>query len=192
MVANGDASPPAQADVSALLDAAFNAKTSNDSINASYALCEMLLGSSAVGYRGLESFGVVAEIKKAAADKKSGLRRESAQNLLGALFEKFPARQPISEVIFLMKDGGLVACALDALADKGAVVRDAAQYGLDALFNHLSPEALVVGLRPTSFRWEWLDVVSVTMRPGSDLIRSLISIRMSSSYSYRSTSWETL
>lgn len=26
--------------------------------------------------------------------------------------------------------------------------------------------AFVVGLRPTSFRWEWLDVVSVSMRPG--------------------------
>ncbi|PSR87231.1 elongation factor 3 [Coniella lustricola] len=147
MVAKGDGPPPSQADVSAFLDAAFNAKTSNASIEASYALCDLLSNSSS-GFRGLEQYGVLAEVKKAAADKKSGLRRESAQNLLGAIFERFPAKQPISEVLLLVSEGGMVGCALDALADKGAVVRDAAQYGLDALFNHLSPEALVVGLLP--------------------------------------------
>ncbi|KAK3342095.1 P-loop containing nucleoside triphosphate hydrolase protein [Lasiosphaeria hispida] len=139
------AAPP-QADVSALLDAVFNAKTSNASIEASYAVCDLII--STVGFRGLYAFGILAEVKKAAADKKSGLRRESAQNLLGALFERFPAREPVSEVAFLLQDGGMITCALDALADKGAVVRDAAQYGLDALFVHLSPEAFVVGLLP--------------------------------------------
>lgn len=148
MVAKGAAPPPSQADVSAFLDTAFNAKTSNASVESAYALCELLLNNPNVGFRGLEQYGIVADIKKAAADKKSGLRREGAQNLLGALFERFPPRQPISEVIFLLKDGGLVGCAFDALADKGAIVRDAAQYGLDALFNHLCAEALVVGLLP--------------------------------------------
>ncbi|KAF3768852.1 hypothetical protein M406DRAFT_249522 [Cryphonectria parasitica EP155] len=148
VVAKGDAPPPSQADVSAFLDAIFNAKTSNASIEAAYGLCELLQNAPSVGFRGLEQYGIVDEIKKAAADKKSGLRRESAQNLLGALFERFPPKQPISEVVFLVKDGGLVGTAFDALADKGAVVRDAAQYGLDALFNQLSPEALVVGLLP--------------------------------------------
>ena len=46
-----------------------------------------------------------------------------------------------------------MACALDALADKGRIVRDAAQYGLDALFATLSPEALVVGLLPAHVRY---------------------------------------
>jgi elongation factor 3 len=59
-----------------------------------------------------------------------------------------PPQQPISEVVLLLQDGGMVACALDALADKGPVVRDAAQYGLDELFKNLSSEALVVGLMP--------------------------------------------
>ncbi|KAK3939746.1 [NU+] prion formation protein 1 [Diplogelasinospora grovesii] len=145
-VADGAAPPPTQAEVSSLLDTIFTAKTSAASIDACYGLCELLLNS--VGFRGLQQYGVLAEIKKAAADKKSGLRRESAQNLLGALFERFPPRQPISEAIFLLQDGGMVACALDALADKGSVVRDAAHYGLDALFAHLSAEALVVGLLP--------------------------------------------
>jgi len=143
---NGAAPPPPQAVVSDMLNTVFTATSSGASVDAAYGLCELLLNS--VGLLGLHQYGVIAEIKKAAADKKSGLRRESAQNLLGAIFEKFPPRQPLSEVVFLIQDGGLVACALDALADKGSVVRDAAQYGLDALFAHLSPEALVASLLP--------------------------------------------
>ncbi|KAI5860643.1 prion formation protein [Durotheca rogersii] len=138
--------PPSQQDVSSILNTIFTAKTSSASIDASYGLCELLLNTT--GFRGLHDYGVLAEVKKASADKKSGLRRESSQNLLGALFERFPPRQPLSEVVFLLQDGGLISCALDALADKGIVVRDAAQYGLDALFGHLSPEAMVVGLLP--------------------------------------------
>lgn len=148
IVVKGDGPAPSQADVSSILDTVFNAKSSNASIDAAYALCELFINSPGVGFRGLNAYGVLAEIKKAAADKKSGLRRESAQNLLGALFEKFPPRDAPSEYVFLLQDGGIIACALDALADKGAVVRDAAQYGLDALFGHLSPEALVAGLLP--------------------------------------------
>ncbi|XXH02339.1 hypothetical protein Hte_008712 [Hypoxylon texense] len=144
---SGDAPPPpTQQEISSIINTIFLATTSAASIDACYGLCEVLLNT--VGFRGLHSYGVLAEVKKAAADKKSGLRRESAQNILGALFEKFPPRQPLSEVVFLLQDGGLVSVALDALADKGTVVRDAAQYGIDALFGHLSPEAMVVGLLP--------------------------------------------
>lgn len=137
---------PTQAEIATILDAIFTAKTSAASVDASYALCDILL--SGTGFRGLRDYGILAEIKKAAADKKSGLRRESAQNLLGALFERLPPKQKITEVLYLVQDGGMLACALDALADKGAVVRDAAQYGLDALVACLRPEALVVGLLP--------------------------------------------
>ncbi|KAK4097223.1 hypothetical protein N658DRAFT_457390 [Parathielavia hyrcaniae] len=143
---NGAAPPPSQADVSSMINTIFTARTSSASIEACYALCELLLNS--VGFQGLHHYGVLAEVKKAAADKKSGLRRESAQNLLGALFERFPPRQPISELVFLLQHGGMLGVALDALADKGAVVRDAAQYGIDAQFANLSAEALVVGLLP--------------------------------------------
>ncbi|KAI1091401.1 prion formation protein [Rostrohypoxylon terebratum] len=144
---SGDAPPPpSQQDISAILNTIFTAKTSAASIDACYGLCELLLNT--VGFRGLHEYGIIAELKKAASDKKSGLRREGAQNLLGALFEKFPPRQQSSEVVFLIQDGGLISVALDALADKGTVVRDAAQYGLDALFGLLSPEAMVVGLLP--------------------------------------------
>ncbi len=138
--------PPSTDDVSAILGNIFTASTSAASVDASYVLCELFLNT--VGFRGLHPYGVLAEIKKAASDKKSGLRRESAQNLLGAIFEKFPPRQPLSEAALLLQEGGMIACALDALADKGTVVRDAAQYGLDALFGHLSSEAMVVGLLP--------------------------------------------
>ncbi|KAK8074486.1 hypothetical protein PG997_009149 [Apiospora hydei] len=142
-----DGPPPSQEDVNAILDSVFSATTSNASIDASYALCELLKNS--VGFRGLYNYGILDSIKKAAADKKSGLKRESAQNLLGALFEKMPPTQPLTEISFLLQDGGMLGVAFDALADKGAVVRDAAQYGLDALFAHLSAEALVVGLLPS-------------------------------------------
>lgn len=137
---------PTQAEVSSLLDTVFNAPSSDASVSASYALCDLMLNS--VGFRGLMQYGILTEIKKAAADKKSGTKRESAQNLLGALFERLPPQQHISEVVLLLQDGGMVACALDALADKGPVVREAAQYGLDELFKNLGSEALVVGLLP--------------------------------------------
>ena len=68
--------------------------------------------------------------------------------LLGSLFEKFLPQQKISEVVFLLQDGGVISSALDLLADKGNVVRESAQYALDELFKNLSPEALVVGLIP--------------------------------------------
>lgn len=135
-----------QGDINSSLDKIFAAKTSGESVDAAYALCTVLIDS--VGFRGLVQYGIIAELKKAATDKKSGTRRESAQNLLGALFERLIPQQPISEAIFLIQDGGLVSVALDALSDKGAVVRDAAQYALDALFGNLSPEALVFGLLP--------------------------------------------
>lgn len=146
MVSKDAAPPPSQEDVAGFINTIFSAQTSAASVDASYGLCELLLNS--VGYAGLNKYGVLAEVKKAAADKKNGLKRESSQNLLGAIFERFPPKQAVSEVVFLVQEEGLVPCALDALADKGAVVREAAQYGLDALFNNLSAEALVTGLLP--------------------------------------------
>lgn len=150
MITKSGAAPPAikeiPADVAQLREAAFNAPTSQASIDAAYQLCEVLLQT--VGFRGLQQYGILDAVKKAAADKKSGLRREGAQNLLGALFEKIAPRQPLSQVAFLVADHAVIGCALDALSDKGSVVRDAAQYGIDALFASLSAEALVVGLLP--------------------------------------------
>ena len=147
IVKPSDAAAPLQTDVSALLNSTFDAKTSKDSVDAAYALCDLALGSP-LGFRALNEYGVLAEIKKAAANKKSPERREGAQNLLGALFERFPPKQQISEVILMLQDGGMIPCALDALSDKSPVVREAADYGIDALFKCLSSEALVVGLLP--------------------------------------------
>jgi elongation factor 3 len=144
---SSDAAAPTQAEVSSLLDAAFDAKSSKESVDAAYALCDLILNSS-VGFRGLNEYGILAEVKKAAANKKSAERREGAQNLLGALFERFPPKQHISEVVLILQDCGMVPCALDALSDKNPVVREAADYGIDALFKVLSSEALVVGLLP--------------------------------------------
>ncbi|KAI8253715.1 [NU+] prion formation protein 1 [Colletotrichum sp. SAR 10_77] len=146
VVATGAAPPPTQDDINAFVHSIFNSATSAASVDAAYGLCEVL--NNSVGYLGLQEYGIIAEVKKAAANKKSGQIRESAQNLLGALFERLPPKSPLSEVVFLLQDGGLVGVSLDALSDKGSVVRESAQYALDALFNNLSPEALVVGLLP--------------------------------------------
>ncbi len=142
---------PKREEISSILDAIFKAKTSQASLDAAYTLTDLLLNS--IGFRGLWAYGILDEIKKAAADKKDGSRRESAMILLGALFEKFPPVQAVSEVIFMVHEGGIIAPALDALADKGAVVRESAQYALDALFINLMPESLVVGLLPALSRY---------------------------------------
>jgi elongation factor 3 len=73
--------------------------------------------------------------------------------ILGALFERFPSQYPLSEVVFLIQDGGLLSLALDCLADKGAVVREAAQYAVDALYAGLKEESLVAGLLPALRRY---------------------------------------
>ena len=138
--------PPTQEEISSFLDSIFTAKTSQASLDAAYALTNLLISS--VGFRGLRGYGILNDIKKGAADKKDGAKRESAMILLGALFERFPPAQSISEVVFLLQDGGIISLALDALADKGAVVRESAQYALDALFANLKPESMVVGLLP--------------------------------------------
>lgn len=73
--------------------------------------------------------------------------------IIGALFERFPREHPLSEVVFLIEDGGLLHLALDALADKGAVVREAAQYAVDALFACLKEESLVAALLPALMQY---------------------------------------
>ncbi|KAL8934826.1 MAG: hypothetical protein Q9216_005714 [Gyalolechia sp. 2 TL-2023] len=143
--------PPTQEEVSSCLNTAFTAQTSQQSLDAAYALTNLLINS--VGFRGLRIYGILGEIRKAAGDKKDGSRRESAMNVLGALFERLPTVQPVSEICFLIQDGGCLNLALDALADKGGVVRESAQYALDALFSYLSPEAMVVALLPTLARY---------------------------------------
>lgn len=138
--------PPEPEEVSSVLHTVFNTKTSQASLDASYALTNLLCNS--VGFRGLKGYGVLDEIKKAASDKKNGAKREGAMFALGALFEIFPRQQPLSEVIFLLQETYLVPIALDALADKGSSVREGAQYALDALFNSLKPESLTTALLP--------------------------------------------
>ena len=143
---DSSAVPPTHDEVSSLMITIFAAKTSQESLDAAYGLTTLI--QNTVGFRGLQAYGILAECRKAAADKKDGSRRESAMNLLGALFERLTPAQPITEVIFLLQDGGIVTPVLDALADKGQVVREAAQYALDALFQNLSPEAQLAGLIP--------------------------------------------
>ncbi|KAF2804360.1 uncharacterized protein BDZ99DRAFT_525947 [Mytilinidion resinicola] len=138
--------PPTQDEVSSVLSAIFTAKTSQASLDNSYALTTLLQNS--VGFRGLKGYGVLEEIKKAAGDKKNPARREGAMFALGALFERFPRAQKLSEVVFMLQEEYLVPLALDALSDKTPTVRESAAYALDALFDNLTPEGKVDGLLP--------------------------------------------
>ncbi|PGH07434.1 elongation factor 3 [Blastomyces parvus] len=138
--------PPTEEEVASLMNTIFNADKSQASLDAAYGLTNLLIQS--VGFRGLHGYNLLKEIKRAAGDKKSGAKRESAMLILGALFERFPREQPLSEVVFLLEDGGLLSLALDALGDKGAVVRESAKYAVDALFACLKVESLVTALVP--------------------------------------------
>ncbi|KAL3495505.1 P-loop containing nucleoside triphosphate hydrolase protein [Aspergillus germanicus] len=138
---------PTTQEISSLLHTIFNAETSQQSLDAAYALTNLLIQS--VGPFSFQAYTtLLPDIKKAATDKKNGAKRESAMLILGALLERFPTAHPLSEVVFLLQDGGIIGLALDALADKGAVVRDAAQYAIDALYAALKPEAKVNALLP--------------------------------------------
>ncbi|KAI9808372.1 MAG: hypothetical protein M1826_004187 [Phylliscum demangeonii] len=128
-----------------LLNTVFTAETSQASLDAAYALTDEV--TQHAGFQALEDYRVMEQIKQAATDKKSGMRRESAMILLGALYERLPPRLPFTEAIFV-RSGDSIALALDALADKGPVVRESAQYALDTLLGTMKPEALVVGLLP--------------------------------------------
>ncbi|TID19718.1 putative mRNA-nucleus export ATPase [Venturia nashicola] len=144
--ADASTPPPTQDEITDILNTIFTADKSQTSLDAAYALTTVLLNS--VGHRGFKAYGVLDQIKKAASDKKNVGRREGAMFALGALFERFPPQQPLSEVVFMVQEPGLVAIALDALADKASSVRESAQYAVDALFNNLKVEALVAGLLP--------------------------------------------
>jgi elongation factor 3 len=143
--------PPSPEDVFALWNTTITTDNPQTSLDASYALTDLLIKS--VGIRGLLAYNLLPEIKKAAGDKKIGAKRESAQYVLGAMFEKFPREQPLSEVVFLLQDGGLLPLALDGLADKGSSVKESAQYAVDELFRNLDSEALIVGLLPALLRY---------------------------------------
>ncbi|KAJ5778824.1 Armadillo-like helical [Penicillium paradoxum] len=143
--------PPTPEEISSLLNTIFTSESSQGSLDGAYALTNLLIQGA--GCAGLLNYNVLAEVRKAASDKKNGAKRESAMLIIGALFERFPREFPLSEAIFLLHDGGIFDIALDGLADKGAVVRDAAQYAIDALFGSLSPEAMVNGLLPALERY---------------------------------------
>lgn len=145
MVASKSA-PPSPDDVALTTKTIYGSKTSQQSLDAAYALTDMLLNS--VGFRGLTAYNILPEIQKMATNKKEVGKREGAMFALGAIFERFPPKARLSEVVFLLQETGLVACALDALADKQSPVKEGARFALDALYGHLSSEAKVYALLP--------------------------------------------
>ncbi|KAK5212060.1 [NU+] prion formation protein 1 [Exophiala xenobiotica] len=143
--------PPSVEEVSSILRSIVDSESAQTSLDASYALTNLLIQS--IGIRGLLSYDLIPAIKKAATDKKNASKRESAMFMLGAMFERFPREQPISEVVFLVHNGGLLHLVLDGLADKGSSIRESAQYAVDELFKNLELEAMAVGLLPALQRY---------------------------------------
>ncbi|KAK5090546.1 [NU+] prion formation protein 1 [Lithohypha guttulata] len=137
---------PSSDEINGVFRSIVDTDNAQASLDNSYALTNLLLQT--VGIRGLLANDLIPQIKKAATDKKNGSKRESAMFVLGAMFERFPREQPLSEVVFLVQNGGLLNLVLDCLADKGPSVRESAQYAVDELFKNLSPEAKVIGLLP--------------------------------------------
>lgn len=140
------ANTPSPADVLALLETIFTTTSSQASLDASYALADLLIRST--GSLALANYGIIEEIRKSAVDKKSVARREGSMFLLGALFERYPPKEPACEVTFLLENADLVPETLDCLADKASSVREGAVYALDVLYNNLKPESLTSALLP--------------------------------------------
>jgi len=137
---------PSTADVAAISNTIYTSKTAQASLDAAYALNDLLCNS--VGVRGFSTYNVLKDVKAAAADKKNAERREGAMFAIGALLERFPRRHRLSEVSFLIQEDFCIPLVLDALADKGSPVREGAKFALDAVFDNLGPEAQVIGLLP--------------------------------------------
>lgn len=129
-----------------LLKLVFSAESSQICMNTSYELTKRVAETDC--YPGLVRYGVLDEAYKAAKDKKSGMKRESAMILLGALFERFPINHPVAKILFLQESLSLFTIVLDNLSDKGGVVRESAQYAIDALFPQLPVELLLVSFLP--------------------------------------------
>ncbi|KAJ4381186.1 [NU+] prion formation protein 1 [Didymella sp. IMI 355093] len=148
---SGSAPAPSNEDVQAFLTSIVTAKTSHASVDAAYALTELLINS--VGFRGLQGYGILDSLKKSATNKKDPVQREGAMNGVGALFERFPRAQKLTEVIFLVQDETLLPITIDSLSDKAAPVRESAKYALDSLFDNLSAEAKVLGFLPVLMKY---------------------------------------
>ncbi|KAK5943432.1 [NU+] prion formation protein 1 [Knufia obscura] len=137
---------PSADEIHSILKSITETENGQTALDNSYALTNLLLQT--IGVRGLLTYDLIPPIKKAATDKKNATKRDSAMFILGAMFERFPRDQPLSEVVFLVQNGGVLNLVLDCLADKVPSVRESAQYAVDELFKNLSPEAKVIGLLP--------------------------------------------
>ncbi|KAJ3112501.1 hypothetical protein HK100_002310 [Physocladia obscura] len=130
--------------VSGLLQEMYTAQTSDEALVAANNLARLTLGDASLSpARNLVDFGIVDSLLAAARDKKSGLAREGAMLGLSSLFRAANSKPCVPLV--------LRRCApviLDLCADKGAVVREAADSALFALFSLPSPEAVVPHLLP--------------------------------------------
>lgn len=130
-------------DIPAMINDIFTASTSQGSLDASNKLFDTL-AVRPYTFRSLSSYDILTILATAATDKKDGTKRESAMIAYSSLYSIFIPASRCTEPLLL---GTLEVC-LDGLADKGAVVKESAQYSVDTMFTLLPVEALVSALLP--------------------------------------------
>ncbi|KAF3902400.1 hypothetical protein ABW20_dc0107206 [Dactylellina cionopaga] len=130
-------------DIPALLDEIFTASTSQGCLDAANKTFSLLVAQPFT-FRSLERFKILPLLAAAAADKKDGTKRESAMIAYSSLYSIFISNARCTEPLLL----NTLEICLDGLADKGAVVKESAQYSVDTMFSLLPIEALVSALLP--------------------------------------------
>ncbi|KAF3941637.1 hypothetical protein ABW19_dt0200433 [Dactylella cylindrospora] len=131
-------------DIHGLVNEMFTAATSQGCLDAANKLFAILVAQPYT-FRSLERFNVLPTLSAAAADKKDGTKRESAMIAYSSLYSVFVPESRCTEPLLL----NTLEICLDGLADKGAVVKESAQYSVDTFFSLLPVEALVCRLLPT-------------------------------------------
>ncbi|KAK6537806.1 hypothetical protein TWF694_010711 [Orbilia ellipsospora] len=132
-----------QDDIPALTNEIFTSSTSQGCLDAANKLFALLVAQP-YSFRSLARFNILPILAAAAADKKDGTKRESAMIAYSSLYSIFIPEARCTESLLL---DTLEVC-LDGLADKGAVVKESAQYSVDTMFSLLPIEALVSALLP--------------------------------------------
>jgi len=122
-----------------LLTALYKAPSAEECNSAAEELTNYI---NAVGLRSLQNDGIIDSLLKATRNKKSGFEREAGALGLGAIFTKVGGKNapsPLGAEPWLLST---LPALLDLHADKGDVVKEAAQAAVTALFALPPPEAV--------------------------------------------------
>ncbi|KAJ3188547.1 hypothetical protein HK101_009078 [Irineochytrium annulatum] len=124
--------------VAPVLESLYTSDSSDECLQAAYKLAGIL---KAEGVRSLGSSGVLENLAAAAADKKSGFKREGAMLGFAALFKTFGA----GCVPYVLDH---IPSIMNLMGDKGQAVREAAFEAAKEFFAQCSPQSVHSHLLP--------------------------------------------